>query len=220
MLLGPNGAGKTTLLSLGSSVLWPQTGAVECFGLDPARLRCRREFRRRVTMMPQQTRPIPGLCAREQVAYVGWLKGLSRRAAWRASEDALELVSLGPQASTPSKHLSGGQLRRLGIAQAVVHDADLVLMDEPTAGLDPEQRGRFRGLIEQLRARTHLIVSTHQTEDILESYDVVVVLAEGRVLYVGRVDAFLALASPETAAARKAEASYSLILREGACGST
>lgn len=215
VLLGPNGAGKSTLLGLGASILRPRRGTVSLDGLRSRGLRYRAQYRRRVMWMPQQIRPIPGLTAREQAAYVGWLKGLSEGEARAASDGALATVGLERQAETRADKLSGGQLQRLGVAQAIVHDADVLLMDEPTAGLDPEQRARFRALIAHLRAASDLVVSTHQTEDIVDSYDTVVVLAEGRVLFTGTVPEFLEHAPEGTSELRRAEAAYAHIMGLG-----
>lgn len=138
VLLGPNGAGKSTLLALLADSLQPQKGYVETgTGLSPRTWRGRREFRRRVAWLPQQVAPFPGLTVREHVAYAGWLKGLSRRDAWRRSTAALEDVDLASLAGRRATQLSGGQTRRMGIAGALVHEAEAILLDEPTAGLDP-----------------------------------------------------------------------------------
>ncbi|MFI5530190.1 ATP-binding cassette domain-containing protein [Kitasatospora sp. NPDC051853] len=214
VLLGPNGAGKSTLLGLVSSVLRPTSGQVRLegpggsAGLDTGRAKDLKEYRRRVGWLPQQVRPVPGLRVREQAAYAGWLKGLSRREAWEKSSRALEQVGLSPLADRRSSELSGGQLRRLGIAQTLVHGARLVLLDEPTAGLDPVQRGVLRELIAELRHLTSFVVSTHQTEDLAEVYDEVVLLDRGEIRHQGPVDSFLALAPPGVTAERRAESAY------------
>lgn len=214
VLLGPNGAGKSTLLALAASALRPDRGTARLAdGLSPAGRKGLRAYRRRVSWLPQQVRPLGSLRVREQVAYAGWLKGMSRRDAWDASQRALSRVSLTDLAQRRGTQLSGGQLRRLGIAQALVHDAEVVLMDEPTAGLDPLQRGNFRDLVADLRGQLSVIVSTHQTEDLADSYDAVVVLDAGRVRFHGSVADFLATAAPGTAPERRPEAAYARLVK-------
>ncbi|GGZ35704.1 ABC transporter ATP-binding protein [Streptomyces inusitatus] len=213
VLLGPNGAGKSTLLSLGASALAPKTGRVGWGSLDSARSRDRGEYRRRVGWLPQRIEPVPGLTVREQAAYAGWLKGLSKRRAWDRAVRALDRVRLSELADRRSHELSGGQLRRLGIAQALVHRAELILLDEPTAGLDPVQRGVFRDLVGELSGTAQVIVSTHQTEDLADVYEAVVVLDRGAPVFRGAIGDFLSLAPPEVAAERRAEAAYRGLVR-------
>ncbi|HEX2316490.1 MAG TPA: ATP-binding cassette domain-containing protein [Thermomonospora sp.] len=197
VLLGPNGAGKSTLLGLAASLFLPTAGSVSYRGLDPSRRRDRSGYRRLVGWMPQNIAPIPGLTVREQVSYAGWLKGLSRREAWRRAPAALEAVELSPLGDRRCSLLSGGQLRRVGLAQTLVHDAEVILLDEPTAGLDPRQRERFRQIVLGVGEHRHIIVSTHQTEDLTDLYSSVVVLDKGTVRYSGPTSGFLALSQRE-----------------------
>ncbi|WP_319020075.1 ATP-binding cassette domain-containing protein [Streptomyces sp. C8S0] len=108
-------------------------------------------YRRKVSWLPQRPGFLPGLTCREQVAYVGWLKGMRERDAWRAAPEAIERVSLSDKLNHKIKTLSGGQQQRIAIAQALVHEAELLLLDEPTVGLDPHQRRRFLDLLISLR---------------------------------------------------------------------
>ncbi|WP_336051242.1 ATP-binding cassette domain-containing protein [Streptomyces sp. CA2R101] len=211
VLLGPNGAGKSTLLGIAASALRPASGHVRIGGLDARSRKDVREYRRRVGWLPQQVKAVPGLRVREQVAHAGWLKGMSRAEAWKASKRALDQVDLTDLSMRRTTELSGGQKRRLGIAQALVHSAEVVLMDEPTAGLDPSQRATFRDLVGRLSSSVAIVVSTHQTEDLADIYQSVVVLDQGRVRHQGAVGSFLALAPAGTAAERKAEAAYAAI---------
>ncbi|MYW04920.1 ATP-binding cassette domain-containing protein [Streptomyces sp. SID3343] len=214
VLLGPNGAGKSTLLGLAASVLLPRAGTVELGRLCTARRKDLSGYRRRVGWLPQQVAAVPGLRAREQVAYAGWLKGLSRADAWERADTALARVGLQTLAAHKSSRLSGGQLRRVGIAQCLVHDAEVLLMDEPTAGLDPVQRQVFRDLLADLDDRVDVIVSTHQTEDIDASYEHVVVLDDGRPRFQGSVGDFLALSPDTVPSQRRAEAAYASTIRQ------
>ncbi|WP_242883264.1 ATP-binding cassette domain-containing protein [Actinomadura litoris] len=199
VLLGPNGAGKSTLLAILASRFTPRTGSVRYEGLNPARRRDRTRYRQLVGWMPQGIRPVPGLTVREQVGYAGWLKGMTRGTAWRGSLEALDRVSLGPLADRRADRLSGGQLRRVGLAQTLIHDAKVLLLDEPTAGLDPHQRERFRTIVGGIAEDRDVIVSTHQTEDLTDLYDSVMVLDAGSVRFAGTTAGFLALAGPGSA---------------------
>ncbi|MEW2492524.1 ATP-binding cassette domain-containing protein [Streptomyces nodosus] len=215
VLLGPNGAGKTTLLALAASALKPRSGTVSFAGLDPAVRSQLRAYRRQVGWMPQHITPVPGMTCQEQVAYAGWLKGMSRRDAWDGALETLGRVGLAKKADQQASSLSGGQLRRVGVAQTLVHSSRLVLMDEPTAGLDPAQRGTFRKVVEQVSEDADIVVSTHQTEDLSEVYDHVVVLSDGMVRFSGTVAEFHALAPTDTVSGRLAEGAYAAVLGGG-----
>lgn len=193
VLLGPNGAGKSTLLKLLAGIHRPQQGTVE---LDGRPVRPRRGGNRsagpRVAWMPQDITAIKGLTTLEQVGYAGWLAGMSGSRARTRAVAAVEQVQLGAKADERSASLSGGQLRRLGLAEALVLDADYLLLDEPTAGLDPAQRQNFRDILLGLPSGG-LVVSTHQTDDIADVFDHVTVLAAGKILFDAGLPEFRAL---------------------------
>ncbi|MFE5853440.1 ATP-binding cassette domain-containing protein [Streptomyces sp. NPDC056500] len=215
VLLGPNGAGKSTLMALAASQLIPSQGWVSWRDLSPTGRRDRRRYRKAVAWIPQHITPIPGLNVREQVAYSGWLKGMSRSAAWEASGRAVSRVGLADLAQRKSHQVSGGQLRRMGIAGALTHHSELILMDEPTAGLDPQQRAVFRSLVEELCDHVQVIVSTHQTEDLADLYRNVVVLDRGVVRFQGTTEEFHSLADAVVSPREQAEAAYTrLVSRE------
>lgn len=220
IILGPNGAGKSTLMSLMASVRLPQRGVLRIGDMTLQRQRRHlNEWRRRIGWVPQQVHPVPGMSAVDQVAYHGWLKGVSRRAATAHAREALALVGLTRKEDHKVTTLSGGQLRRLGIACALVHDSDLVLMDEPTAGLDPQQRARLH---EVIRGMDHVnwIISTHQTEDLPVFSDHVSVLAGGQVVFAGSTADFLSLGQqalvdsgvPTASSASHAAAAYASLV--------
>jgi ABC-2 type transport system ATP-binding protein len=211
VLLGPNGAGKSTMLSLAATALRPDGGSIHYGELDASVRRDRRMWRRQIGWMPQQARAVPGLTVREQVAYAGWLKGLARDDAWAASAGAVDRVGLSDVSGRDSAQLSGGQLRRVALAQLLIHDARLLLLDEPTAGLDPGQRSRFRELVHDLNSDIPVVLSTHQVDDLDDLYDTVVVLDHGVIRFEGSPAAFLALAPPD--ATRPAEAAYASLVR-------
>ncbi|MGA4844441.1 ABC transporter ATP-binding protein [Streptomyces sp. G45] len=205
VLLGPNGAGKSTLLRLAAGVTRPTAGEVR---LGPHSSRGR-EYRRAVAWMPQTITAMTGLTAREQVAYTGWLKGMSRADAWTAALEALARVELADRADVRTAQLSGGQLRRVGVAAALVHRATVLLLDEPTAGMDPTQRRVFRELVLTLvTGDVRVLMSTHDVGDLAEETHHVTVLGDGRVGFTGTTAAFLAHAPAGTPEARRAEAAY------------
>ncbi|MFE7094513.1 ATP-binding cassette domain-containing protein [Streptomyces erythrochromogenes] len=211
VLLGPNGAGKSTLMAIAASHLAPSSGSVT-FNGGAAKGRQLAAYRERVAWIPQQITPIPGLTVREQVAYAGWLKGMPKDLAWKASEEALRRVDLTRLAARKSHQVSGGQLRRMGIAGALTHRSELILMDEPTAGLDPTQRLVFRELVADLASSVQVIVSTHQTEDLADLYTHVAVLANGKIRFQGSPAEFHALAPSAAHGREQAEAAYVMLV--------
>lgn len=213
ILLGPNGAGKSTLLRLGASVIQPQSGRITCDTIASTT----REYRRHVSWMPQQITPVAGLTAREQVSYAGWLKGMSRRDAWDHALGALNKVGLQDRADDKAKTLSGGQLRRLGVAAALMHDCRVLLLDEPTAGMDPTQRRVFRDLLATAVGTSPLsiLMSTHDVADLTEDADHITVLSQGQIRFDGVPHQFLRNAPADTSAARHAEAAYTALTSRG-----
>jgi ABC-2 type transport system ATP-binding protein len=184
-LLGPNGAGKSTLLRVVATVLAADAGEVRVLGHDPADPRERVEIRRRLGYLPQDVDAYPSFSVREFVDYVAVLKEHRERAARRREvERVLELVGLTGKAYDKTKSLSGGMRRRLGLATAMLGDPDLLVLDEPAVGLDPQQRLRFR---EMVTAHPHrsVLLSTHQTDDVAALCQDVVVVDDGRVLFRG-----------------------------------
>ncbi|WP_415925015.1 ABC transporter ATP-binding protein [Streptomyces sp. AK04-3B] len=184
-LLGPNGAGKTSLIRVLATVARPSAGRVEILGEDvgdPAR---RGAVRSRLGYLPQEFGYYPGFTVREFVAYVAWLKDMPAAQVPAAVERAVGRVGLTDRADAKVKSLSGGMIRRVGIAQAIVNEPDVLLLDEPTAGLDPEQRLEFRGLLRDLGARATVVVSTHLVEDVAAACTEVTLLEAGRVAYRG-----------------------------------
>lgn len=199
-LLGPNGAGKSTLFGVACGALHPRRGTVRIGG-RPVR-------RGQVAWMPQAIQALPSLRCREQVALAGWMQGLSRTAAWQAASSALDAVDLTGKANERATSLSGGQLRRLGVAEVLVGSPSVVLLDEPTVGLDPIQRDQVRRLIAGLGDRCQIVVATHLVEDLAMAFDRVTVLAEGQIRFDGTVDAFLDLAPNGGSSADRATAAY------------
>jgi ABC-2 type transport system ATP-binding protein len=185
-LLGPNGAGKTTLLRCLATAQAPDTGRIEAFGLDPAVGADRTALRRRLGYLPQDPGLYPNFTATGLLDYVAVLKeltdGRQRRAEVRR---VLEEVGLSDRAKVKVRKLSGGMRQRLGLAQALLGAPDLLILDEPTVGLDPEQRMLFRALISRLGETRTVLLSTHQTEDVGALCERVVVLRGGRAVFDG-----------------------------------
>ncbi|MFJ9077599.1 ABC transporter ATP-binding protein [Streptomyces sp. NPDC102278] len=212
VLLGPNGAGKSTVLALGAGALRPGSGRVGLGRLSAGGSRDARAYRRKVSWLPQRPGFLPGLTAREHVAYIGWLKGMRERDAWAAAPAAIDRVGLADKLNDRIKTLSGGQQQRVAIAGALVHEAEVLLLDEPTVGLDPHQRRRFLDLLVSLRGAMHVIVSTHDIGDLDQAFDEVIVLESGRVRFQGPVPLFDSHAAPDCAPGRRMESAYASLL--------
>jgi ABC-type multidrug transport system ATPase subunit len=184
-LLGPNGAGKTTLLRMMATVIPPSSGGLRLLGRDPSSYGPRREIRRRLGYLPQNLGYYPGFTVAEFVEYFALLKEMPPGRVPRAVAAAIERVDLGGKARARLRTLSGGMLRRAGIAQAIVNDPELLLLDEPTAGLDPEQRVAFRGLLRALGERSTVVVSTHLVEDVGAACAQVALMDAGKIVFHG-----------------------------------
>lgn len=185
-LLGPNGAGKTTLLRCLATVLAPDRGKIEVLGFDPDHPKERVEIRRRIGYLPQEPGFYRNFTSFDFLDYLAILKEHTDRTQ-RHSEvrRVLELTGLSDKSTTRIRKLSGGMRRRLALAQALLGKPEMLVLDEPTAGLDPELRFRFREMITELASESTVLISTHQTEDVAAICDRVVVLLGGRVLFDG-----------------------------------
>ncbi len=185
-LLGPNGAGKTTLMRILAGILRPSSGRLCIGGYDYETEKGRVEVKRLLGYLPQEMGVYPDLNAREFLDYVAILKGMDdRRARSRRVDELLEIVSLTAVARRKLKTFSGGMKRRIGIAQALLNDPRLLIVDEPTAGLDPEERIRFRNLLSDLGGERTILLSTHIVEDIAQTCRQLAVLKNGRVVFQG-----------------------------------
>lgn len=208
VLLGPNGVGKSTLLSLAAGALDLDAGSIRVSG----RAHDSPETSGSLGWMPQRVHAIPGLTVGDQVALSGWFKGLSTQQAGGRATAALGRVGLDDLHDRRTTRLSGGQLARVGLASAIVHDPTVVLLDEPTNGMDPTQRARFRLLLDDL-AET-VIVATHQVDDVTLIADRVALMGPNRIVYEAPVDDFLGQSDLSTSAdvSRRAESAYSRLL--------
>jgi ABC-2 type transport system ATP-binding protein len=184
-LLGPNGAGKTSLLRMMATVIPPTSGRLQLLGYDPRSYAPRRQIRRRLGYLPQNLGYYPDLTVVDFVEYFALLKEVPTARVPAAVATAVERVDQGSKAKVRLRTLSGGMLRRAGIAQAIVNEPDLLLLDEPTAGLDPEQRVLFRELLRDLGERATVVVSTHLVEDVGAACGQVALIDRGKIVFQG-----------------------------------
>jgi ABC-2 type transport system ATP-binding protein len=184
-LLGPNGAGKTSLLRMLATVIPPSSGTLRLLGRDPGSYGPRREIRRRLGYLPQNLGYYPSFTVAEFVEYFALLKEMQVPRVPAAVATAVERVDLGDKARSKLRALSGGMLRRVGIAQAIVNEPELLLLDEPTAGLDPEQRVSFRAMLRDLGQHATVIVSTHLVEDVGAACTQVALMDAGKIVFQG-----------------------------------
>ncbi|MGA4841550.1 ATP-binding cassette domain-containing protein [Streptomyces sp. G45] len=188
-LLGPNGAGKTTLLRTLATALAPDGGGIDVLGLDPRRPKQRTRIRRQLGYLPQSPGFHPHFTAFEFIDYVAILREMSNRAQRHQEvRRVLSAVGLSEDRSRRVKSLSGGMRQRLALAAALLGDPKVLILDEPTVGLDPEQRLRFRELVADLGAGRTVLLSTHQTEDVTALCNRVIVLDAGTVKFDGSPD--------------------------------
>ena len=186
-LLGANGAGKTTLMRMICGVLRPTSGSIRFGGMEVDS----EAYRASLGYLPQEFGYYPEFTAQDFLLYLAALKGLPRQQAGLQTEELLELVGLAPQRRKKIRTFSGGMRRRLGIAQALLGSPQLLVLDEPTAGLDPKERVRFRNLIARLGARRTVLLSTHIVSDVEHIAGTILILKSGVLLQSGPRDAVL-----------------------------
>ncbi len=185
-LVGPNGAGKTTLMRILAGIIQPTSGTVRVFGHDLHTVAGRMAAKALLGYLPQDLGLYPNLTGREFLDYIAILKGITEAGERRRQiERLLEEVRLVDVADRKLKTYSGGMRRRIGVAQALLGDPKLLIVDEPTVGLDPEERVRFRNLLSEMAARCTIILSTHIVEDISHSCNDLAVISQGRALFRG-----------------------------------
>ncbi len=192
-LLGPNGAGKSTLMRIVATIARPSAGRVTWNGIDA--LRDPDAVRRSLGYLPQDFGVYPNLTALEFLRYLAAVRGLGGQAIERRIGELLELTNLAAAKDRPLGSFSGGMRQRVGIAQALLNDPTLLIVDEPTVGLDPEERMRFRNLLGELAGERIVILSTHIVSDVEAAATTIALIAGGRLI---------AHASPEALVARAA----------------
>lgn len=180
-LLGANGAGKTTFMRMLCGVLKPTSGTVTFDNFDVTT----EEYRSELGYLPQDFGYYPEFTGMDFLLYMAALKGLDKSYAKRKASKLLETVSLQDKANKKIKSYSGGMKQRLGIAQALLNDPRIIVLDEPTAGLDPKERVRFRDLIAELGKESIVLLSTHIISDIEHIADIVLMMKRGQIIYQG-----------------------------------
>lgn len=183
-LLGANGAGKTTFMRMLCGVLKPTSGTITFDGIDVFS----EEYRAELGYLPQDFGYYPEFTGLDFLLYMASLKGLTKSEAKRKSNELLESVSLSDAAKKKISTYSGGMKQRLGIAQALLNDPKIIVLDEPTAGLDPKERVRFRNIIKDLGKESIVLLSTHIVSDIEHIADTVLMMKDGKIIYNGSAE--------------------------------
>lgn len=183
-LLGANGAGKTTLMRMICGILKPTSGTISFDGIDVSE----ENYRSILGYLPQDFGYYPEFTGMDFLLYMAALKGMGKAQAKRKAEELLELVSLQDVAKKKIKTYSGGMKQRLGIAQALLNQPKLLVLDEPTAGLDPKERVRFRNLIADLGKESIVLLSTHIVSDIEQIAERVLMMKDGQLIYQDKWD--------------------------------
>lgn len=178
-LLGENGAGKTTLMRMVCGILTPTSGTISFDRIDVRE----ENYRSILGYLPQDFGYYPEFTGQDFLLYMAALKGMAKPQAKRRTAELLQLVSLQDVAKKKIKTYSGGMKQRLGIAQALLNQPKLFVLDEPTAGLDPKERVRFRNLIEDLGKESIVLLSTHIVSDIEHIADTVLIMKDGQLIY-------------------------------------
>ncbi len=180
-LLGANGAGKTTLMRMLCGILKPTGGTITLDGVDVSE----ENYRAALGYLPQDFGYYPEFSGMDFLLYMAALKGLSKEQAKRKAAELLQLVTLADVAKKKIKTYSGGMKQRLGIAQALLNDPAVLILDEPTAGLDPKERVRFRDLIAEIGKDSIVLLSTHIVSDIEHIADEILMMKGGQLIYQG-----------------------------------
>lgn len=189
-LLGENGAGKTTLMRVLTTVLKPTQGTAALDGLTYSKENYGK-IRRKIGYLPQEIDLYPQLTVRECLEYMGELAGVEKKVLARRIDRALERTSLTAHQKKKMRQLSGGMKRRVGLVQALLHEPEFLIVDEPTTGLDPEERIRIRNLLVDFSEDRTVLLSTHVVEDLAATCSRLAVMKKGRFLYAGDMQGLL-----------------------------
>jgi len=188
-LLGANGAGKTTLMRMMCGILNPTSGSIVYDGIDVSS----EEYRDILGYLPQDFGYYPEFTAQDFMMYIAALKGLTKSRAKIKTDELLETVNLKNEAKKKIKTFSGGMKQRLGIAQALLNDPKILILDEPTAGLDPKERVKFRNIISRLGADRIILLSTHIVSDVEHIANTIMVMKNGQLIHEGSLDEIISV---------------------------
>jgi ABC-type multidrug transport system ATPase subunit len=202
------------MLRMMATVITPSAGTFRLLGRDPGSYGPRREIRRRLGYLPQNLGYYPAFTVVEFIEYFALLKEMPAARVPAAVAAAVEQVGLGDKAKAKLRTLSGGMLRRVGIAQAIVNEPELLLLDEPTAGLDPEQRMAFRTLLRDAGQRATVVVSTHLVEDVGTACTEVALMDNGKIVFQGTPSELTGRDAGQGAGDSPLERGYSAVLAE------
>ncbi|MCI9888533.1 ATP-binding cassette domain-containing protein [Micrococcales bacterium 31B] len=212
-ILGPNGAGKTTLFSLLTTLREPASGSIKIMGHSMSSPDGRKVARAHLGYLPQKYNLMGFSSCSANVEYAAWANGVDARDCKAAAQRALETVDLGSHASSKARTLSGGMRQRLGIACAIAHQPKLLILDEPTVGLDPLQRVELRANLATIAATTCVILSTHIVDDIERIAQRVLVLRNGKFVFDESVSSLEALAPHVHPGLSALEAGYASLMQ-------
>ncbi|WP_020578926.1 ABC transporter ATP-binding protein [Actinopolymorpha alba] len=215
-LLGPNGAGKSTLLGIVTGARRASGGRIQVRGYDSSDRRQVRMLQRSLGFLPQSFAPFPGYTAEEFLRYVAWLREVPAGRVAGLVEKALATVDLAGEGGLKIRQMSGGMRRRLGLAQALVNEPDVVVLDEPTVGLDPQQRAEFRDALARVGQRSLVLMATHLVEDVAVVCDEVVILDRGKVAFSGPLPSLVELTGRNIVDGAAVEAAYLHVMNGGA----
>lgn len=185
-LMGQNGAGKSTLMNIMADVLEPTSGSVLYEGTDITRLKD--EYRKNIGFLPQDVGYYGNFTAEKTVRYFGVLRGVAEAGLKERAEEVLKSVNLYQNRNDKVRTFSGGMKQRLGIALTYVADPEILIFDEPTVGLDPEERERFKSLLKELSKNKTIILSTHIVSDVEDIADYAVVMQDGNIVRCDEVN--------------------------------
>lgn len=188
-LLGANGAGKTTLMRMICGILDPSSGSLSCDGIDVSQ----EEYRELLGYLPQDFGYYPEFTAQDFMMYIAALKGIPKSRAKVKTVELLEMVSLKNEAKKKIKTFSGGMKQRLGIAQALLNDPKILVLDEPTAGLDPKERIKFRNIISRMGADRIILLSTHIVSDVEHIANTILIMKDGQMIHEGSLEDIIAV---------------------------
>jgi ABC-2 type transport system ATP-binding protein len=184
-LLAPNGAGKTTLIKMLTTLIFPSEGEILYNGTNITRLG--EKYRELLGYLPQEFGYYKNYSPKQFLAYIGALKGMDKKVVNKRIDELLKLVALEDVATKKMKKFSGGMIQRVGIAQAMLNDPKILILDEPTAGLDPKERVRFRNLLSELARDRIVILSTHIVSDVESITNEIIMIKDKQVLYKGSI---------------------------------